>query len=445
MRRLVKGTVCLLALLAGAPGWGGRPLSAADQLVYRPWVNNGTEYRRIPYPPQAGPLVVLAGTAMALEAQYAPVNYWPITREYLADFSGEPRVVGGRFELTAPGGEEIFPEETPIVLWYPQGVGAGPSSLEHGPRALALYQEYLETARASAEAIRAYQQAVAEAQAAAEGWLRMKAEGRENLPPPPPELTLPEPEPYQAYASEPRPAALLALPEGRYTLRIRDAAGGIVPGSERQVISFAPLDHAVGYVVRPADRWTQPVFNFARDEAIYTTGHTDLYLQPVPIVSYPAHHYARLFQPQTLEADDATRTLWVPAPQAEGPAPSYSLALWDGGRRTGTVPMVPYRVEQVPNQALGYRIKEFHPEPGVPLQADFQAVRVPAGAALTHVSLLENPGEKPVPASRRALRQVHPPGDGVLFLPALLPLVFYLLLRGWVRRQRAGRSQATPG
>ena len=131
------------------------------------------------------------------------------------------------------------------------------------------------------------------------------------MPAPPPELEIVRPEPFHAFATEPRDAAVLSLPEGAYTLRIRGADGEIVPGSERELVSFAPLDRAIGYVLRPEDRWTRPMLSFAPDETIYTTGRTDLFFEPVPVVEYDAGRYTRLFRPQSVEAADAAQTVWT--------------------------------------------------------------------------------------------------------------------------------------
>ena len=159
----------------------------------------------------------------------------------------------------------------------------------------------------------------------------MAAERRgQDMPPPPPELDIEPPEPFHAYASEPQDAAVLSLPAGRYTVRIRDADGAIVPGSERALVSFGPLDRAIGYVLRPEDRWTRPLASFDPDETIYTTGQTDLFLEPVPVVAYDAASYARLFRPQSIETADTGQAAVDRRHERDGPP--GALALWNGAR-----------------------------------------------------------------------------------------------------------------
>ena len=409
------------------------PARAKEQLVYWPLVTNGTEYRRISYPNQAGSLVVLADKEVVIEARYAPVSYWPITREYLADFSQKLRLANGNIEIVDESGKITVVAPEPYVLWYPAGVGAGPSVLARGTEALELYEDYVKDARSAAEAAQEYQRIVAERHAAAAAWMRMAAERPKFLPPPPPELTLEEPERFQAFATEPREAAVISLPEGAYTVRIRDAGNQIVPGSERKLVSFGALNQAVGYVLRPADRWTQPIFSFAPDETIYTAGRTDLFFQPVPVVQYEARRFTRLFRPQSVEITDPTLTMWVPREESDVLADGAALALWHGDSVTATSPRTPYRVVQFAAASRGYTIEEFAPTSNSSLKPDFYAMRVGGDSAVTRVSLFLGDSGKPASVSERQIRQVSLPAEPLLFLPALLPLAVGLALRLWAR------------
>jgi hypothetical protein len=431
--RTLRALLVVLATVCG----GAAPCSAQAtlQLVWWPMVTDGQEYRRIAYPQEAGSLLVLAGSDVVLDARIAPVSYWPITREYLADLSQQPRPVEGSIEIVDPSGDVMAVEPEPYLLWHPLGVGAGPAQLLHGEEALAFYENYLAEARAAAEREREYQRILGLHQAAVEAWLRMAAERRgQNMPPPPPELDIEQPEPFHAFASEPRDAAVLSLPEGAYAVRIRGADGEIVPGSERELVSFGPRDRAIGYVLRPEDRWTQPVVSFAPDETIYTTGGTDLFFEPVPVVEYDARRYTRLFHPQSVEAADAAQTLWT-ADMAREDAGHPALALWNGDTLLDTLPRMPYRVAQLAGTSRGYEIEPFAPESSA-LEADFEAMRVPQEAEVTRIDLLaEGATDAPVRAGSRQFRKVAPWPEPLLFLPALLPLVIGAAVRIGSRRR----------
>jgi hypothetical protein len=426
----------LLLLFALASLCGAAPCLAqpAPQLVWWPLVTDGQEYRRVPYPQEAGSLLVLADTRIVLDARYAPVSYWPITREYLADFSRQPQPVEGSIEIVDGSGEVMTIEPAPYLLWHPQGVGAGPAQLLHGDKALAFYEDYLEDARAAAEREREYQRLLGAHQAAVEAWLRMAAERRgQDMPPPPPELDIEQPEPFRAYASEPREAAVLSLPPGSHSVRIRGTDGEVVAGSERELVSFGPLDRAIGYVLRPEDRWTRPTISFAPDETIYATGRTDLFLEPVPVVEYDARHYTRLFRPQSIETADTAQTLWTADMVREKVGDDTALALWDGDTLVETLPLTPWRVAQLAGSSRGYAIEPFAPE-GSSLEPDFRAMRVPQDAEVTRVDLIVEDASL---RAGRQLRTVDPWPEPLLFLPALLPLVVGVAIRIGSRRRFA--------
>jgi hypothetical protein len=424
----------LAAFLLPAAAFG----TAQDckQLVYWPLVSDGAEYRRVGYPVEAGELRVLADTDFVLEARQACVRYWPITREYLADVSEGSPAPSGRVEIINAAGEPVGAVSETYILWHPRGVGAGPAALVRGEDAKGLYADYVREARLAAERARQYERLTAEHQAAVEAWLRIAAERPSVLPKPPPEFDLRPPEPYQAYASKPRAAMVASLPPGNYAVRVIAEGGKVVRGSERRLVSFAPLDESVGYVLRPEDRWTQPIVSFSRGETIYTTGGVDLFLQPVPVVEYDARDFARLFRPQTVESTDASRTVWVPHPGNAAMIAGAALAI-SKADAAATLPVRPYRVRQLPGAARGYEIEEFTPRQGGSLSADFDAIRLSGDRLPERIGLTATGTE--VGGSGREIRLVAMPAEAILFLPALLPAGIGLALRFYARSKSRSR------
>jgi len=428
LRRLIAAVALVLPLPALADG----------EVVFWPLVTDGTEYRRIAYPPQAGGLVVVADTTVVFDVRRAAVDYWPITREHLSDVTRGSPVVAGTLEIEDAVGTitSIVPET--YLLWYPDGVGAGQAEVVRGERAAQLHESYVVSARAAAEALREHQRLVAEHHAAVEAWLKIAATRPAQLPPPPPEFTIPEPEPYNAFATTPETAPIVSLPPGRYTIRLRDPAGKPVPGTERSLTAVAPLARGTGFVIRPGDRWTQPSISFSPEATIYTTGGTDLYLQPVPVAKYVARDFTRLFRPQSRDVVDPFLTLWVPEPSGVDPAADIVLTLWNGGEQVGTRALAPFRVTQRTGRSLGYVIEEFRPGGGT-VAPDFTAIRLDSGMALTRVALAS--GGR-LPGGERHIRQVVPAAGWALFLPALLPLVVALTIKALARRRRHSARQA---
>jgi hypothetical protein len=436
-----SGRLEILVITLGCALLGGiapAPAQRTEPIVYWPLVTDGHEYRRVAYPEEAGPILVLANTEIVIDARRAPVSYWPITREFLADMPRSTPIADVELEVVDGAGVARAVKPEPYLVWYEDGVGASPAEIVHGEAVAARYDAYVKEARDSAAAMQAYQRVRAEHQALLESWLRMAGERRgENMPKPPPVLDLPAPEPYRAFATEPEQAFVVDLPAGGYTMRLRTSDGTILPDSERRLISFAARRRGIGYVIRQEDRWTQPLVSFAPDEVIYTTGRSDLFFEPVPVAEYERRRFARLFRPQSSETTDPSVTIWVPIAGAE--APDAPLAVWSGGT-TATVQPIGFRVVQTPGAARGYTIEEFAPSTGSSLGPDFVAARVAPDGAM-RLGLSSSDGAATA-TSVRPIRVVTPPWEPVLVLPALLPLVLAAGVRAVSYRRRIVRSLA---
>src|SRR3990170_2367681 len=304
-----------------------------EQVVYRPLVSDRFEYRRVVYPEQVGTIFVLADTPVVLEATRADVYFWPITRKYLADFRSRDEPIAARLEVVDAPGEVRTVIARSYVLSYPKGVAAGESELLIDDEAVARHEEYVREATAASKAMIEYQRRLAEQESALREWLQMQAEGVEPLLPPPGEFTDPLPATYSAFVTDPVEAPVVSLPEGEYTIRLRTDNGDLFEGSERRVVSFAARRRGIGYTIVPERRWTQPAISFRPDETIYVTGASDIYLQPVDVEEYNAAWYARLLDPQTIEAPDESQFVWVP----RDPIRAAELITWRDGQEVGRV------------------------------------------------------------------------------------------------------------
>ncbi len=416
--RLTAGALIVVSVgafaLSRLVGGTERAGEEREELVYYPLVTNGFEYQRVPYPVEVETIRILAGEPVALEARRSLVSFWPITREYLADFAKLDEPVAGSAEVIDQSGTVTTVEPRVYTLWYPEGLFAE-GQLVAGDEAQQTYDTYVAEARAAFEADRQYQMRVARLQAEIDEWLALAAEGVEPLPDPPAELTEPRPERYRAYASEPAVAPVVALPVGSYTLRWRGLDGEIVPGSERKLVSFDSTRTGVSYTIIPYDRWTQPIFSFDPEEAIYLAAEQDIFLAPLHSSRFNSYLYSRVFEPQTIEAPERTAALWVPD-DADPDLTGYRLRAWQEGEQAGELPWLGYRVYQVPGATRGYTIEQFD-EPGA-LQPDFMAMRLPVDQSVTAISLLGPDGGE-VTNSRRDLRRVPTVPRVMLYLPAV--------------------------
>jgi hypothetical protein len=380
---------------------------------------------------------VLADVPVVLDARWTEVYYWPITREYLADFAARNDVVDAVVRITDARGAPVEAPQRPYSVWHPLGVTDGQSRLLFDEEALTNHEQYIASARAAADAEQQYQRLRALHEQAVSEWLTMAAEGVDPLPQPPPEFAVPAPLPYDAYATEPETGPVVTLPAGEYRIALVAPDGSTVAGSDRRVVSFEPRRHGSGYVVVPASRWTQPLAAFDPQDTIYVTGESDLYLQPVAAEEYDGSMILRLLRPQTVDVAEAERYVWVPG----GPGGSEIDRLGDtelrvtSGGGDATVPQRGYRVLQVAGTLRGYTIEE----DATSTEPDFRAMHLAVGgASVDRVALVDGAGAS-VAGSERAVRRVNDVPEWMLYLPAAVPLLAIALLRV-ARRQRTGGS-----
>ena len=129
---------CLAGLFAiGAPHASAQ--NRETQIIYWPLVSDGSDYRRVAYPHEAGTLVAKAGSQVVLDIREAEVTYWPITQEYLTDVSRSSPSVEGVFEIVDDQGKIDEIAQVPFLLWYSEGVGASPALLIVGEQVSTLY------------------------------------------------------------------------------------------------------------------------------------------------------------------------------------------------------------------------------------------------------------------------------------------------------------------
>lgn len=409
-----------------------------EEFVYYPLVTNRFEYRRVSYPEEVGSIQILAGEPAVMDARRSVVSFWPITREYLADFAKLDETVPGVAEVVDTQGTVTTFDRRSYILWYPRGLGTQPQFIM-GEEAQQMYDTYVQEARAAFEADRQYQMAVARLQEEIDAWLELAAEGVDPLPEPPAELTEPAPEPYVAYATEPAVASILELPAGSYTLRWRGEDGQIVPGSERELVVSDSTRTGVSYTIIPYDRWTQPIFSFDPNEAIYLAEDQDVFLAPLRASRYSSYLYTRLLDPQTIDAPDRNLALWVPD-ETNPDLSGYSIQVRSKGEVVGDMPWLGYRVFQEPNATRGYTIEEFEAEGA--LQPDFKAMRLPLDQSVGEINLIGSDGNE-VTNSRRDIRRVPAVPRALLYLPAVVFLGVAALLR-FPRIRRSFRREVSP-
>ena len=219
----------------------------------------------------------------------------------------------------------------------------------------------------------------------------------------------------------------IKLGAGEYHVRVRGEDGQIVPDSEKRLVAIAPRRQGTGYKVVPAEKWTAP--EQANDPAavLYTVPSGTVYLKPYVTAEYNALEYARLQNPQDLQAT-ANRWTWVQI----APLSDVTLSLRGGGAERRAA-LDSFSVVQIPGPALGYAVVPFErrpddPPPGSRAERSpdliaFKVDALPRGGL--EARLLDAQGRE-IAGSARAVIATPARGDWQFALPVLVPVLLGL-------------------
>jgi hypothetical protein len=228
----------------------------------------------------------------------------------------------------------------------------------------------------------------------------------------------------------------LKLSAGEYRIRVRSEDGQIVPDSEKRLVAIASRRQGIGYKVVPAEKWTAP--EQANDPAgvLYTVPNGTVYLQPYATAEYNALEYARLQNPQDLQAT-ANRWTWVQI----APMSDVTLSLRGGGTERRAA-LDAFSIVQAPGPALGYAVVPFQRRPNDPPTGSraerspdlvaFKVDALPRGGL--EARLLDAQGRE-IAGSARALIATPARDDWQFALPVLAPVLLGLTVVLWRREQ----------
>lgn len=391
-----------------------------EQVVYRLVLFTGITYESTFCPQEVQTIYMIAGTDNTFGAAKTQVYFWPITREYMANWMEMDQDVDGTLEILAGPRSVKTLEKVKCCLEFPQGYASGRAILHVGNKADEVFGEYGARTVAFYNALTEYYRRQQEyADAVNQLLTNPKSSRREPVL----EAPTPPAEPV-GYVTEPQPAFIVNLPAGDYKVRLRDGSGRVVPGTTRRLVSFAARRGGVGYQIIPADEWTYPTESNTPGETILAASGQEIYLKPFQAREYNAHCFARLRNlpvPSSGRGEE-NRWIWVHLDPIECKA--HRLEILRGNKVIRVVEEKPYYVKQKPGYSLGYDIVEFDQNEMEGRSPSFTAYKVELPKQGSHVLRFVDEDGVVIPGSTRNVRTVTDPGLTSLVLSSLLPLVF---------------------
>ncbi len=424
----MKLPVILLSLLALALPVSGQAPVRNEELIYSIVAFNGKDYSGTFARQGSDAIYLVAGVDNFLTARKAFVYWWPLTQEWKIDTSVLNEEVQGKVEIEGPG----LPRQELAKASYTYYNVKGEYELNwraaKGDEAARIYAYYTKQRDADWKARDAFTDAqLAHEKRTTELTERILDMRKRGLDPTAlvkelQSLKAPEePKPSDEFVVPPREPELaynINLPVGVYRIRLVAPDGRVMEGSERRLVLFQKRrSGTAGYDVIPADKWTRPEESSQPGSVLYVNGMTDIYLRPFYQDEFTDLDYEKLIRNDGRGNPNLTK--WVKMQQV----PKATIEVMRGGQLEKTTEK-PYRVEQLPGSALGYKILPFEPKPDQ-TQADLYAYKVSIGRdrGVVRLDTRDSTGA-PLPGSRRQIRIV-PQAQGLttLLILALVPLL----------------------
>ena len=386
-------------------------------------------------PPSADGIYLLADGTSVISPRFTEIYFWPITNEFRANWSALNEPVPGVLEVVSNGGVIANLSPTDYTILYTQAGTTTTAQLFLGQAAIDADANFRARQKAFNEASAEYHQAELAWLNAVEEANARKQAGETVTVPPEPAL----PEPIGIFSNGLNQGIPIDLDPGQYSIRLRDANGNIMPGSERTLNVFASRRTGVGYTVVPETRWTTPLDSPAPSDVIFGTADSTLYLEPHLAREYPARDWLLLQDPQTPQRD-VGGWQWVNGERLD----DHQMEIVADQDVIDRRSLTPYKVRQVPGSQLGYEVTAMDSSPSATPQTsdsehpDFEAYPIQLQETGEHfqVRLTSQEGEV-MPGSTRLVRVPENPPITRLFVFPVIPLVAGAIVI--TRRRRGAR------
>lgn len=386
------------------------------ELVYGLTLFDGFQYQGTFCPQEIDTVYMIAWRNNVITANKTNVFFWPLTKEYIANWAEVNEKQKGVLVISKNG--RIL-EELPLkqyLRFYPDGYAG---------------ESIIITGRAAEKRLKAYQNKVTNFYTQfinyykAYGEYQQRIKGLTTSDSANNALKEPErPKPLLEYVTTLNQGFILNLPPGVYKIFLKDDKGNTVPESVKKLVSFAKSGKGTGFEIIPEDKWTNPTKSDCLDENIFAQRNQVIYLKPFKAVQYNGYAYTKLTnlsKPSSGRGLENEKT-WVHTLPLLGK--KNVIEIIKNGQIVRRVREKQYIVRQQPGYNLGYKIVEFDSQKFSNESPTFSAYKIEMpGDFRRHCVRLVNQNGKVINGSVRNIGIVREPHFFILLIIATIPLI----------------------
>jgi hypothetical protein len=293
---------CLLIfILASFSAYADVP-EKKEEVIYSITLFNGLHYSRTFCREESDTIYLLADTDNFLTIRKTLVFFWPLTGKYLVDTQKLNKVFEGTLEIEQ-NNRLLYSLETILYIIYNDpGVYKNNWKVFIGKEAEdeslrlekvmnqydADYNEYLTKHKIYQTAKEKLIDRMQEYKKRSRDTTGLLNQYKALVAPEPPH----DPTPVELSVGK---QFHINLPEGKYSLRLRNDEGLVLQGSEKTLVLFRERRKGVvGYRIVPGDRWTKPDQSNLPSQILYVNPTTDIYVVPFFQNEYNDFYYRKM-------------------------------------------------------------------------------------------------------------------------------------------------------
>lgn len=396
------------------------------QVVYGLTLFNGFGYQGTFCPEEIETIYMIGNSNNAFTINMTDVYFWPITKEYKADWQGFNQRMEGTLEILQNNKVIKTFAMKRYTLYYPDSSSNEAKELIFEKKAELAVKDFKDKSDAFNEAIFKYYQANEDYNNLVKKFFADPSTFKNKFPPKPT-----QPIPPAGFYTDLEQGFIINLPVGKYLARLKDPQGKVVAKSEKELISFPALSKGVGYDIIPEEKWTAPTKSDDLSENVFALKNQVVYLKPFHESQYNGYNYTKLTQ---LTKPISSRGLenqkiWIH--NSPLTARNFSVEVIRDKRLVARITEKPYYVKQRPGYALGYDVVEFNTQEFPDATPTFQAYKIimPKDSGRYYLRLVDQKG-RVIAGSIRKLQTIRQPRLLSLLLISFLPMIVAVIVIG---------------